>query len=204
MNLDLNHLLALFGSFILGSIPFGSLISKLYGIDIKKTGSGNTGASNVARSVGKIPGILTLFLDCAKGALPVFFAAPGIDQITNGLFAVLGHCYSPFLNFNGGKGVATALGVFLLYSGKFCVGEFGFIGLITFIIAFLKWRYVSLASIAAASLIILFGWYLFIISSITFLEAVIVSIIGGIVTYRHRANIERISAGTESVFKLKK
>lgn len=190
-------------AFCLGSIPVGSIVARIYGVDIKKVGSGNTGASNVARNLGKVPGLITLLLDCAKGALPVLLNEPGIGQILCGLFAILGHCYSPFLKFHGGKGIATALGVFLFYSGNFNSGEFGFIALAVFIISFLKWRIVSLASLIATTFIIFFGWYLAAISCITFKETLVITLIGLVIFLRHKENIQRLLVGEERAFKTK-
>jgi glycerol-3-phosphate acyltransferase PlsY len=107
-------LLALFG-FFAGSIPFGLLIGKRYGVDIRQKGSGNIGASNVTRVIGVGAGVLVGILDIAKGALPVWLAYRyGGVATTVGWAAILGHCFSPWLGGKGGKGVATAFGVFLV------------------------------------------------------------------------------------------
>jgi acyl phosphate:glycerol-3-phosphate acyltransferase len=101
-----------------GSIPFGVIVARLAGVDIQAHGSGNIGATNVARVLGVVPGLIVLVLDAAKGALPTLVAlrcAGELDTaIATGAAAILGHCFSPFLGFRGGKGVATALGVFLV------------------------------------------------------------------------------------------
>ena len=107
-------------AYLLGSIPFGLLLGKLFGgADVRKTGSGNIGATNVARVAGPLAGIFTLLLDAAKGALAVVLAARLSDQsstwmIIAGLCALVGHCFPIWLGFHGGKGVATAAGVFLV------------------------------------------------------------------------------------------
>jgi glycerol-3-phosphate acyltransferase PlsY len=103
--------------FALGSIPFGVLVAKRLGVDIKQHGSGNIGATNVTRVLGIIPGAIVLVLDAAKGALAVWLAARycaewGVAAV--GFAAILGHCFSPWLGGRGGKGVATALGIFLV------------------------------------------------------------------------------------------
>lgn len=107
-------LLVLLG-FLAGSIPFGLIIGKRYGIDIREKGSGNIGASNVTRVLGVGAGVLVGILDIAKGALPVWFAyRHGGVATTVGWATILGHCFSPWLGGKGGKGVATAFGVFLV------------------------------------------------------------------------------------------
>ncbi|MBA2538503.1 MAG: glycerol-3-phosphate acyltransferase [Deltaproteobacteria bacterium] len=104
--------------FALGSIPFGVVVAKRLGVDIKQHGSGNIGATNVTRVLGLIPGAIVLALDVAKGALAVWLARGCTDWVIAavGFAAILGHCFSPWLGGRGGKGVATALGVFLVIS----------------------------------------------------------------------------------------
>jgi glycerol-3-phosphate acyltransferase PlsY len=141
------------GAYLLGSIPFGLLLARCKGIDLRKHGSGNIGATNVARVMGKGWGLFTLVADLAKGLLPVLgciWAMAGAADLDlwiayTGLSAVLGHCYSIFLGFRGGKGVATAAGVFLGVC-PFAVG----VAVVTFIIVLKKWGYVSVGSLAAA------------------------------------------------------
>jgi glycerol-3-phosphate acyltransferase PlsY len=110
--------LVLFGYFA-GAIPFGVIVARRLGhIDIQDHGSGNIGATNVARTLGTLPGALVLLLDAAKGALPVYLAIRYHGElwtvIATGAAAIAGHCFSPFLEFKGGKGVATTLGVFVV------------------------------------------------------------------------------------------
>ncbi len=105
-------------AYILGALPFGVWIARTRGVEIQEHGSGNTGATNVARTLGLRVGIVVLVLDAAKGALPTYLALrylpdPALVALV-GFVAILGHCLSPFLGGNGGKGVATALGVFLI------------------------------------------------------------------------------------------
>jgi len=107
---------ALFG-FGAGAIPFGVLLARRFGVDIQAHGSGNIGATNVARVLGVGPGLIVLVLDAAKGALPTALALRSADPriaVVAGAAAILGHCFSPWLGFRGGKGVATALGVFVV------------------------------------------------------------------------------------------
>jgi glycerol-3-phosphate acyltransferase PlsY len=110
--------LLVIAAYVVGSIPFGVLIARLRGVEIQDHGSGNIGATNVTRVLGPVMGAIVLVLDAAKGALPTWFALTNVGDpwivIATGAAAILGHCFSPFLDFKGGKGVATALGVFLV------------------------------------------------------------------------------------------
>src|SRR5258708_14795011 len=116
---SLNHLWLLLAAYFLGSIPFGLLLAKLFGsADVRKTGSGNIGAASGARDAGPLAGMLTLVLDTAKGAAAVLLAARFTHEnaawmMIAAFAALVGHCFSVWLKFKGGKGVATALGVFL-------------------------------------------------------------------------------------------
>src|SRR5258708_16121090 len=151
-----------FAAYLLGSIPFGLLLAKLFGgTDVRKGGSGNIGATNVTRVAGPLAGILTLLFDTAKGTAAVWLAA----RVTNesaawmmiAAFAVLlGHCFPVWLKFKGGKGVATALGVFLALSPLAAVSA-----LLLFLLCVAYWRYVSLGFVAAAAahaLVLHFLW----------------------------------------------
>ena len=183
-------------AYLLGSIPSGLLLGKAYGIDVRKEGSGNIGATNLYRTVGRKVGVLTLICDCLKGFIPVLLlklsSLPVDHAAWVGLAAFCGHVFSVFLRFKGGKGVATALGVFLALSPWAVVIALGvFLGLV------LKWRYISLGSIVAASVMppaVLFlggGWEL----------VVVTSLIAVIVIVKHHENIRRLVGGTENKFK---
>ncbi|PJZ54564.1 glycerol-3-phosphate 1-O-acyltransferase PlsY [Leptospira adleri] len=148
----MNFLLCAFFSFAAGSIPFGYWIAlRLAGVDIRKSGSKNIGATNVGRLVGWRYGFPVLVLDVAKGALPVYLSGTylpegGIPfQLLCGVLAVLGHMFSPFLNFKGGKGVATALGVFLVLTPIACLGA-----VLVFLAVYKFFKFVSLGSIFAS------------------------------------------------------
>lgn len=150
MNLSV-VLLVLFGYFA-GAVPFGVLIARWLGVDIREHGSGNIGATNVTRVLGKLPGALVLVLDSTKGALPTWLAIrysgdPTIVAVTGGM-AILGHCFSPFLGFTGGKGVATALGVFLVIAPRAAL-----IGMGAFAIMFALTRVPALGSLVGAAII---------------------------------------------------
>src|SRR5580704_3053247 len=144
--------LLLVAAYFLGSIPFGLILAKLFaGSDIRKSGSGNIGATNVARVAGPAAGILTLVLDAAKGATAVWVAGRFTDQSSTvmtlaAVSALIGHCFPIWLKFKGGKGVATALGVFLMLAPWAAVGA-----LFVFIVVSVAWRYVSLGSVSAAA-----------------------------------------------------
>ncbi|MBN1141824.1 MAG: glycerol-3-phosphate acyltransferase [Deltaproteobacteria bacterium] len=192
-------LLVLLACYLIGSIPFGLVVTRLAGVgDIRKAGSGNIGATNVYRTAGRRLGILTLFLDALKGALPLYFCKLflPLDETRIGLIALalfLGHCFPIYLRFKGGKGVATALGVFLVLN-PLAVLE----ALLLFVFIVWKSRYVSMGSISAASVMPLLI-YIHQKSLPLFLAALA---IGLVVIYRHRENIERIAHGTESRLKL--
>ena len=192
------------GSYLLGSIPIGMIVARLWsGVDIRSVGSKNIGATNVARSVSKLAGIITLFADAMKGAIPVIAARimvdPRVDSMIwvalAGLAAFFGHCCSVFLKFRGGKGVATALGVFLASTPWAVLPALAlFIGIVAI------WRYVSLGSmIGSASLpvfIALFGYDPMLVIMGAGIAAMVVS--------RHVENIKRLIRGEENAFSLSK
>ena len=183
--------------FFISSIPFGYVIGKLKGVDIRQHGSGNIGATNVSRVLGKKYGALVLILDALKGALPVLAVKlsglPFEYQVLAGLFAVLGHCFSPFLRFKGGKGVATGLGAFIVISPKITLLAF-----FIFLAVFLLTRYVSLSSITAAlSYPILFRF----LEKPSELSFILVSLTSLVIVAKHHSNIERLLKGEEKKFK---
>ena len=188
--------LLLICAYLLGSIPTGLLLARAMGVNIREAGSGNIGATNVYRTMGRKVGILTLVGDCLKGLIPVLAAKwlglPDIWIAAIGLSAFLGHIYTVFLGFKGGKGVATALGVFLGTSPLSVL-----FGLAVFALVLYKWRYVSLASISAAALIPVMAW---LVGGGP--ELILMSLaIAAVVIFRHQENISRLRAGTESRFK---
>src|SRR5712672_1466541 len=172
-------------AYLLGSIPFGLLFTRLFGGgDVRKSGSGNIGATNVARVAGPLPALLTLLFDTAKGAAPVSLAA------------LLGHCFPIWLKFRGGKGVATAAGAFLVLCPPALLGS-----IILFLVVLYFWRYVSLASIAASAAMPLLIYILWaphhappLIVTFGALAAAM------IIIYKHDANIQRLVQGEESKF----
>ena len=206
MNFPLTSALVLAPSYLLGSIPFGILIANLFGgADVRKSGSGNIGATNVARVVGPVAGILTLLFDAAKGWLSVWLAARIIHgsasiMVLAGLFAMLGHCFPVWLRFRGGKGVATAAGVFAALCPAAMLG-----GVILFLLVVGFWGYVSLASIAAAAGIPLLVYLLWAPHFAPPISVTVVSlVIAMLVIFQHRANIGRLAKGEEPKFSLRK
>ena len=186
-------------AYLMGSIPVGVILGRLKGVDPRKTGSGNIGATNVMRAGGKALGIVTLLGDAVKGFIPVAIAgALGCDILTVaivGLAAFLGHVFPIFLGFKGGKGVSTALGVYLALRPLVILGAF-----IVFLIVFLIWRYISLASMVGA-IAVPIGLYL-IKAPCEFVS--MAAIIGILVIIRHKENISRLLKGTENKLTFKK
>jgi len=188
-------------AFLLGSVPFGYLLYRLStGRDIRQAGSGNIGATNVMRTAGKKMGLLTLALDAAKGYAAVEIArhmAPGHAVLLAAtlLAAILGHLYSPWLRFRGGKGVATGLGAFLAIAAVPLL-----LAAAIFVIVLALTRYVSLASICACTALpalLWTGWGGARPSVPVEMAAIIAA---ALIIARHHANIGRLLAGTESRF----
>ncbi|MBI3885468.1 MAG: glycerol-3-phosphate 1-O-acyltransferase PlsY [Opitutae bacterium] len=185
--------------YLLGSLPFGYLVAKSHGVDIFKAGSGNPGATNVKRVLGAKAGNTVLALDILKGAVATAWpllpwVAPPHQHVlglVSVLAAVLGHSFSVFTRFKGGKGVATAAGGLLVL-----MPVAGLIAGGTWVAVFFASRYVSLASIAGAAAIIVAGWLLPYHVSLS----VIASVVGTFVIVRHHENIRRLLNGTESRF----
>ncbi|MFH1953778.1 MAG: glycerol-3-phosphate 1-O-acyltransferase PlsY [Pseudomonadota bacterium] len=181
-------------SFLLGSLPFGKLISQWAGqIDITRLGSGNIGATNVSRALGLKWGILTLLLDLLKGFIPLIIYAlaysdSDLELAILGLSALIGHQFSPFMRFRGGKGVATSLGVFLAIAPSHAL-----IALAFFILTVYLTDFVSLGSLLAALLIPI----LFILSGKSTALTLTALIMAALVFFRHKANILRLIKGEE-------
>lgn len=193
-------------SYLLGSVPFGLLLTRALGRgDVRKVGSGNIGATNVARAAGLLAGVFTLALDVAKGAGAVLLA----EKLSNdsatwmmiGAFAVLlGHCFPVWLKFRGGKGVATAAGIFLVLSPLACLAA-----VILFILVVIFWRYVSLGSVSAAAAMPLLIYLLW---SPPHAPPLVITIgtlaVSLLITYEHRGNLQRLAKRTEPKFSFAK
>jgi len=183
-------------SFFLGSIPFGYLIVKwTQGRDIRQVGSGNVGATNVLRIAGKTWGVLTLLLDAAKGALAVLgtqiLLGTESAMVLSAVLAVLGHMFTPFLHFRGGKGVATALGALLIIA-PIAV----FLSLLVFLLTVTLSRFISVGSMAAAISFPLWTVLLHYETAVVIL-AVLLAIL---ILWRHSSNVRRLLQGTENHF----
>ncbi len=181
--------------YLLGSVPVGFILGSRSGIDVRKSGSGNVGATNVARVVGKRQGTLTLIADVAKGFLPVFLAmqlgASLAATILVGTAAFLGHLFPIFLKFKGGKGVATALGVFLALAPMATLVLVALFG-----VAVLTSRIVSLSSILTALTAPIIFW-LFAYPPLVVGMAAFIALA---ITSRHQSNIRRMMNGSEPRF----
>ncbi|TAN36147.1 MAG: glycerol-3-phosphate 1-O-acyltransferase [Verrucomicrobia bacterium] len=210
MNAWLNFIGWLAGAYLVGAIPFGLLIGRLKGVDIRTVGSKNIGATNVFRSVGKGWGILTFTLDAMKGLVPVLVFPmlgkadiPVFQGLENsfgllcGVAAILGHNFPVYLKFKGGKGVATSAGV-LIGVAPAAVG----VGVLGWLVLFLTSRYVSFASMGAALVVPAAGWWLY--RGQELLTPIVLTLLGLLVVFRHKANIQRLMTGTESRFQFGK
>jgi acyl phosphate:glycerol-3-phosphate acyltransferase len=201
----------LIGAYLLGAVPFGLLIAGTHGIDLRKVGSGNIGATNLSRALGKKWAYLCFVLDLAKGLLPTVAAgfllsdmqgATGLwARLVVGCAAVVGHIFPVYLRFKGGKGVATSFGVAIGFWPYYtlCAG----VVLLVWVIFLLIWRYVSLASLAASvafpvvlilAIAIIPDWELKQLWPLL----IVAIFIPVLVFSRHRENISRLLAGTES------
>ncbi len=183
-------------AYLLGSIAFGILVSKLFGLpDPRTVGSGNPGATNVLRSGKKMAAALTLLGDAFKGWFPVWLALQSNMLMwvvaAVGLAVFFGHLYPIYHKFKGGKGVATALGVMLAISPLL-----GLAALLTWVVVFAVSRYSSLGAIVAAALAPVYAWFL--LPYKDYLIAVLVMSV--LLIWRHKTNIQKLLAGTESGF----
>ena len=186
-------------AYLLGSIPFGFLIVKSRGADIRQAGSGNIGAANVTRNAGPVAGILTLLLDAGKGYAAVYVASRMthgeiIWMMAAGLLAVIGHMFPVWLGFKGGKGVATGLGVFLPICWQAVAAA-----VVLWIIVVVFWRYSSLGSVVASAALPIFVYLLYAPPHApppyVTMGTVLISVL---VVVKHRSNIERLIAGEEN------
>src|SRR5260370_9352852 len=193
-------------AYLVGSIPFGLLSTKLFvGGDVRKAGSGNIGAPNVARVDGTLAGILTMLFDAAKGAAAAWLAARFSNESATwitiaALAALVGHCFPVWLKFRGGKGVATAAGGFLMLSPLALLGS-----VILFILVVAFWRYVSLGSMSAAASMPLLLYFLWAPHHAPPLAATFGALAAApLLLYKHDANIQRLVQGEEPKFSFSK
>jgi len=209
----LAYILTALAAYLLGSIPTGFLVAKAKGIDIRTVGSGNIGATNAMRTLGKPAGILVLLVDALKGYAACAFLAPPIFDlmphfygfvpfharplecqmkyyVVAGIFAVLGHNYTCWLRFKGGKGIATSAGVYLALAPWAVL-----IAAAVFLLALLATRYVSVGSISAAIALPAAVW---ILPPHNLLLGIVTTALGVLAIYKHKGNIQRLIAGTEN------
>lgn len=198
-----------FAAYLLGSIPFGLLIARwVAGVDLRKAGSGNIGATNVTRVLGKTWGSVVLLLDAAKGAIPAglfasLFGLPAEHQMTAsvlaGICAVLGHMFSPWLKFRGGKGVATATGVVMV------LAPWGFVAAFAVFVALFAWtRVVSIGSIgAAATFAVAQMWMLWpgLWTEQNWSLSTFSLGVPSLIIVQHRSNLSRLLRGEEHAFR---
>ena len=196
-------------AYILGSIPNAVWIGKAFkGIDVREHGSKNAGSTNAARVLGAKLGIFTLVLDISKGAFPVFLALllkaqslenilgiSGIDTVLVGICAIVGHSFSVFMKFKGGKAVATTVGVFIVIVPKALL-----LAAVVFFTVFALTKYVSLSSITGAASLPILVYLLY--SDIPY--TVFAGVVAFLIIIRHRSNISRLIKGEESKFKIRK
>lgn len=198
------------GAYLLGSIPWGYIIGKVNGVDIRTVGSKNIGATNVTRCVGKKAGKLCFALDFLKGAIPVIAAQMILPDgwryleyvVVAALFAtVAGHMFPLFLSFKGGKGVSTAAGAIMGLAPEALL-----VALVVWVIVFLVSRYVSLASIAAAAVLPVVAWVFSWTGNVGTplsrqpLVLGFLTLVSLLAIIRHRSNIQRLLNGTENRF----
>jgi acyl phosphate:glycerol-3-phosphate acyltransferase len=199
-------ILIVLGGYLIGSIPFGLLLVKILGgKDVRQHGSGNIGATNVSRVAGPLAGVLTLLLDLAKGFAAVWLAQrftghAAAPMMLAGVAALLGHCFPAWLKFKGGKGVATALGVFIGLCPFAALSAF-----ILFLLVVVFWRYISLGSLSAAAAMPLLIYFLWAPGHAPPLVITLGTLFASaLVFYKHDANLQRLSDGTEPKYSFSK
>ena len=179
--------LLIIAGFLAGSIPFGVIVAKQRGVDIREKGSGNIGATNVARVLGITPGLLVLLLDAAKGALITLVAVRHDGEpwvvVATGFAAILGHCFSPFLGGKGGKGVATALGVFIVVSPALAL-----VAVSVFLLVAGRTRIPALGSLGGVTSATLFAF----VTSAPASTCVLAAATTALLVYTHRGNLIRL------------
>jgi len=211
----LAYIVTALGAYLLGSIPFGFLVAKAKGVDIRSVGSGNIGATNAMRVLGKPAGIFVLLMDALKGwiackilpplvfnwlaphfsGLYVYFQNEPVELQTKfyvlaGICAVLGHNYTCWLKFKGGKGIATTAGVYLALAPWALL-----VALVVFIIALALTRYASVGSVSAAVALPITVW---VMTPQNLLLGIVTTALGLLAIYKHKSNIQRLMAGTEN------
>lgn len=183
--------------FLIGSIPTAFLVGKItQGKDLRKLGSGNIGATNAFRVLGKKAGFFVFAVDFAKGFLPIVLAKPLFLGHENFVWLavapILGHIFTPFLGFKGGKGIATGAGVLLALGSDLFLFSLG-----VWALFFLLFRIVSIASLASSSVLPLWAWF----RGYNLNEVVVLAFLATLFLWTHRSNLKRLLAGNESAFR---
>ncbi len=197
----MDQILLSVAAYLLGAIPFGLLVAKSRGVDIRTQGSGNIGATNVLRVLGKGWGIFTFVLDALKGFIPAFIfpRLAGLETdwgVLFGMVAILGHSFPVYLKFKGGKGVATSAGMLLGVAPMAVL-----VGFICWILCMVISRIVSLSSIVAAIAVAVTVWVL---DPTALVVNMALTVLAALVIWLHRANVRRLLNGTENRFGKKK
>lgn len=186
-------------AYLCGSVPWGFIIGKVCGVDVRTVGSKNIGATNVTRCVGKRAGQLCFALDFLKGLVPVLIAQrAGLDEkvlLIVVIATVIGHMFPVFLNFKGGKGVSTAAGAIAALAPIALAAA-----LTVWVVVFLVSRYVSLASITAAAVLASVSWVTVLTGQLSWPKAALMTVVAALAIFRHRENITRLMNGTENRF----
>ena len=203
MDSGLHTAAILIGAYLIGAIPFGYLIGKMRGVDVRTVGSKNIGATNVFRTVGKTWGLIAFACDFLKGLLPTLAAKAiaarlgGIAwlPLATGLCCVIGHMLTPYMKFKGGKGVATAFGM-LVALVPALVG----VAFLVFTVFFASSHYISLGSCAAAAFLAIGVWFRWLgcEGAGNLPQAILITLIALFVIWKHRANIGRLVKGEEN------
>ena len=197
---EMNPIIAIVLAYLVGAIPFGLLIARAQGVNIRTQGSGNIGATNVLRILGKKWGIITLLLDALKGYLPTLLYSSLMNGTAGqvlavGVATVIGHTFPVYIRFKGGKGVATSAGMLLALAPE-AIG----VGLLVWILCMIIWRIVSLASIVAALAVALTAW---VVPSAWWVERLLITLVSVLIIWLHRSNVVRLLQGNEHQFKKK-
>ncbi len=182
--------------YLIGGIPFGFLIGKMRGVDVRTVGSKNIGATNVYRTVGKKWGFLAFFCDFLKGLLPTLAAKiwfPALDPVWVGLACVVGHTLTPYMKFKGGKGVATAFGMLMALIPWLVSVAFAL-----FVVTVWLSHYISLGSMVAAGVLAVAIWIPTPLAAPTLPLKVVMTLLGVFVIYKHKSNIVRLVQGCEN------
>ena len=196
MEKQIELVLWILGAYLVGGVPFGFLIGKMRGVDVRTVGSKNIGATNVYRTVGHKWGLLAFLCDFLKGFLPTFAATRLLEAdwpVAVGLACVVGHTLTPYMKFKGGKGVATAFGMLMALIPALVGAAFAL-----FVVTVWISHYISLGSCLAAAFLGVMIWIPTPLAHVRLPLQVVMTLLAVFVIWKHRANIARLKAGTEN------